>query len=133
MKVKLEPIEYAAMQAQYVQHKIPGGADALMINLSLMPESFWNSWWGSDSARNMAKVHNPQVDTLLAKAKTVEDLAARGAVYEEISTLVTKDAPWLFVVSDLSPRTTAPNVHGFVPAPSWFVDRLPCRSGGDLP
>lgn len=122
VKVELQPIEWAAMLTDYFVGKIPGDANALNISLSYQQEGFWTSWYGTDSIINAGKYSNPQVDALFAKAKTVEDSDARGDIYSQAAALITQDAPWLFVVSDLNPRATAPSVKGFEMPKSWFVD-----------
>jgi peptide/nickel transport system substrate-binding protein len=62
------------------------------------------------------------VDALIAKSSTEADDTQRNETYSQISALVTKDAPWLYVVNDRNPRVLAANVKGFVEPKSWFVD-----------
>jgi peptide/nickel transport system substrate-binding protein len=122
IKVELKPVEWASMLTDFFVGKIPGGADALNISLSYQQEGFWSSWFGTGNALNTGKYSNPQVDALFAKAKTELDPQRRSDLYAQASALVTKDAPWLFVVSDKNPRVLAANVTGFVEAKSWFAD-----------
>jgi len=120
--VKLEPIEWAAMLQDFFVGKIPGGAEAINISLSYQQEGFWASWYGTGSSLNAGKFSNAKVDSLFAKAKTITDPTERGAVYAEAAKIITEEAAWLFVVSDLNPRATAPSVKGFEMPKSWFVD-----------
>ncbi|MFN0030100.1 MAG: ABC transporter substrate-binding protein [Acidimicrobiales bacterium] len=122
VKVELEPIEWAAMLQDYFVGKIPGGAEAINISLSYQQEGFWNSWYGTGSATNAGKYSNAEVDALFKKAKTIEDADARSEVYADAAKVLTEDAPWLFIVSDLNPRATAPSVKDFTMPKSWFVD-----------
>lgn len=122
IKVELEPIEWAAMLQDFFVGNIPGGAEAINISLSYQQEGFWTSWYGTDAATNAGKYSNPEVDALFKEAKTIEDPEARSEVYAEASKLITDDAAWLFIVSDMNPRATAPSVKGFNMPKSWFVD-----------
>lgn len=122
VEVQLEPIEWAAMLTDFFVGNIPGGAEAINISLSYQQEGFWTSWYGTGSASNAGKYSNPDVDALFTKAKTIVDPAARGEVYAQAAKILTEDAPWLFVASDLNPRATSPSVHGFDMPKSWFVD-----------
>lgn len=120
--VELEPIEWAAMLTDFFAGKIPGDAASLNISLSYQQEGFWSTWFGTESALNVGKYSNPEVDGLFEKAKTTEEAEARGQVYADAAAIITEEAPWLFVVSDRNPRAIAPNVKGFVMPKSWFVD-----------
>ncbi len=131
VKVQLEPIEWAAMLQDYFVGKIPGGAEAINISLSYQQEGFWTSWYGTGSATNAGKYSNPEVDALFAKAKTIVDPVARSDVYAEAAKIITDDAAWLFIVSDLNPRATAPSVKGFEMPKSWFVDLTGISVGGE--
>jgi peptide/nickel transport system substrate-binding protein len=122
VKVKLQPVEWASMLTDYFSGKIPGGAGMINISLSMQQEGFWNVWFGTDSTTNVGKYSNPTVDSLLLKAKSTIDDSARNALYAQASAIITKDAPWLFIVDDRNPRVLAANVHGFVQPKSWFVD-----------
>ena len=44
------------------------------------------------------------------------------ALVVQANALVVDDAPWLFVVHDLSPRALSPKVKGFKRAQSWYQD-----------
>lgn len=130
VKVQLEPIEWAAMLTDFFVGNIPGGAEAINISLSYQQEGFWSSWYGTGSASNAGKYSNPEVDALFAEAKTVEEPAARSDLYAEAAEIITEDAAWLFIVSDMNPRATAPSVKGFEMPKSWFVDLTGVSVGG---
>jgi peptide/nickel transport system substrate-binding protein len=122
VKVEIKPIEWAAMVTAFLGGEVPDGADSVNISLSYQQEGFWTSWYGTGSATNVGKYSNPEVDALFAQAKTELDDEARGAIYADASKLITEDAPWLFIESDMNPRATAKNVTGFEMPKSWFVD-----------
>lgn len=120
--VELKPIEWAAMLNDFFVGNIPDGADALNISLSYQQEGFWEKWFASDSTLNAGKYANPEVDALLAEARTVLDDEARSDLYAQVAAILATDSPWLVVVNDRNPRVLAPNVTGFVQPQSWFAD-----------
>ena len=94
----------------------------LNISLSYQQEGFWAMWFGTGATLNTGHYSNPQVDELFTKAKSELDGQKRSDLYAQASAIVTKDAPWLFVVDDKNPRALAPNVKGFIEPKSWFAD-----------
>jgi peptide/nickel transport system substrate-binding protein len=122
INVTLEPVEWASMLTDFFSGRIPGGADMVNISLSMQQEGFWEFWFGSGSPSNAGKYSNPKVDSLLKQAKATLDDNARNKIYTQVVTLLTADAAWLDVVSDMNPRVLAPNVHGFIQPKSWFAD-----------
>jgi peptide/nickel transport system substrate-binding protein len=128
--VKLKPIEWSTMLGQYVAGKFPSGIDAMNISLSFQQESFWQLAFASTGPINLGHYKNPKVDALIAKAQTTVDATQRAGIYRDAATLITHDAPWLFVVNDRNPRALAPTVHGFVEPKSWFVDLTSTWVGG---
>jgi peptide/nickel transport system substrate-binding protein len=122
IKVNLRPIEWATEITQFVSGKFPAGIQAENISLSFQQEAFWDEAFGTDSPINAGHYSNPKVDALLAKAQTVVNQAQRYDLYAQAAGMITRDAPWLFVVNDKNPRALAPSVHGFVEPKSWFID-----------
>lgn len=110
------------MLTDFFAGKIPDNANAINISLSFQQEGFWSMWFGSQSLPNVGKYSNPQVDALLAQAKTVASDQARADIYAQVAGILGRDAPWLVVVNDKNPRVITENVHGFVQPQSWFVD-----------
>ncbi|GAA4873089.1 ABC transporter substrate-binding protein [Pseudonocardia benzenivorans] len=122
VKVELKPIEWAAMLNDFFAGNIPDDANAMNISLSYQQEGFWTSWFGSQSTSNAGKYSNPQVDALLAKARTILDDKQRSDVYAQVAQILGQDSPWLVVVNDKNPRVLSANVKGFVQPQSWFAD-----------
>lgn len=120
--VKLKPVEWSALLGEVIAGKFPAGIDAMNISLTFLQESSWGLYFGKEGPLNLGHYSNPKVDALLAEAQSTIDPEARSHLYQEASTLITHDAPWLFVVNDRNPRALAPNVHGFVEPKSWFID-----------
>jgi peptide/nickel transport system substrate-binding protein len=120
--VTLQPIEWASMLTNLKAGKIPGDADMMNISLSMQRESSWSLYLSSKGRLNLGHYSNPQVDALLAQAKSTFDDAKRSDLYAQATTIITQEASWLFVVDDRDPRVLASNVHGFIEPKSWFVD-----------
>ena len=121
--VNLEPIDFAAMMASMFAKEFPGGADAVNMSGSYLPETFWGVWFNpATSPINIGGFSSPEVDELLAKAMTIADSDERAAVYAEAAAVIQPIVPWLSVVNDLNARVLAPSVSGFVEPKSWFVD-----------
>lgn len=122
VQVELKPIEWAAMLSDFFAGNIPDGANALNISLSYQQEGFWEKWYASTSNLNTGGYANPEVDALLAQARTVLDGTERANLYAQVAALLTEDSPWLVVVNDRNPRVLSPDVTGFVQPQSWFAD-----------
>lgn len=122
VQVKLKPVEWSALLGEVVTGKMPAGVDAMNISLTFLQESSWGLYFGSEGPLNIGHYSNPRVDALLGEAQTTVDLKARSRIYRKAAALITRDAPWLFVVNDRNPRALAPDVHGFVEPKSWFMD-----------
>lgn len=122
IEVELEPVEWATMISSHHAGKIPGDADAINFAVSFDPPTFWRIFLGPGSPINLAKYDNSEVVSLVDQAELTLDQDGRGDIYASVAELVTADAPWLFVVSDLNSRVVAPHVKGFVQPQSWFVD-----------
>jgi peptide/nickel transport system substrate-binding protein len=122
VQVQLKPMEWAALRKDYYTGKIPDDADAVNASLAFAQEAFWGSAFGTGSNANPGHYSNPQVDGLLAQAKTVQDPAKRADIYAQVGQILNQDSPWLVVVNDRNPRALGKNVHGFVMPKSWFAD-----------
>jgi peptide/nickel transport system substrate-binding protein len=123
--VKLKPVEWSTMLAQYISGDFPAGVDAMNASLTFQQESFWSQAFASTGPLNIGHYENAKVDALLGEAQKTVGAAARADLYRQASALITQDAPWLFVVNDRNPRALASSVHGFVEPKSWFVDLTP--------
>ncbi|MEU3186752.1 ABC transporter substrate-binding protein [Streptomyces sp. NPDC006923] len=106
------------------------GSDAIAQSTTLFQsEALLPLFIGSGSPFWTGHYSNPKVDALLASAAASPDRKARQADYRQALSLVTRDAPWLFVVNDRNPRALAPTVHGLVQPQSWFLDLTTVRVG----
>jgi peptide/nickel transport system substrate-binding protein len=77
--------------------------------------------WPEEGGFNSGYYSNPEVDELLAKARTSTDQEERAELYKQMQEIVHEDAPWLFVANWKQNAVTAANVEGFTLQPSFFL------------
>ncbi|MFF0066374.1 ABC transporter substrate-binding protein [Streptomyces sp. NPDC005279] len=103
--------------------KVALGSDAIAQSTTLFQsEALLPLFIGSKSPFWTGNYSNPRVDKLLASASASTDQNKRRTDYRQALSLVTEDAPWLFVVNDRNPRALSPKVGGLVQPQSWFLD-----------
>ena len=64
---------------------------------------------------------NPKVDELLEAARASTDQNERARLYQEMQTIVQKDAPWVFVANWKQNAVTSDKVSSFSLQPSFFL------------
>nr|BFE59453.1 ABC transporter substrate-binding protein [Dactylosporangium thailandense] len=121
INVKLVPVEWASMGADFVAGKFPQGADLVNISLGFQQEGYWNMLLGA-APQNLSGLHDPQAEALFTQARATFDDTKRFDLYAQAAHILTDQAQWLYIVHDLNPRVLAPTVHGFVDPKSWYVD-----------
>lgn len=122
IKIDLMPIEWSTELQYFIGGKVPPGASAVAFSDSFIQESSWMTEFYSTAPINVSHFSNPTVDKLLVQAQSTVSNTARYADYSKVAAIVTREAPWLFVVNDRNPRALAPTVHGFIEPKSWFVN-----------
>ncbi len=81
--------------------------------------------------QNVAKYSSPRLDQLFAKGKAETDLGARNEIYREISELLLKESPWVWLYTGYRYQVLQPDVTGFVPLPTGSLESLgEVRIGG---
>jgi hypothetical protein len=79
----------------------------------------------SSRAQSSSASHSFQMQTFRRRSSQAFETFDPGpcnALVVQANALVVDDAPWLFVVHDLSPRALSPKVKGFKRAQSWYQD-----------
>lgn len=61
---------------------------------------------------NSTSYHNPEVDKLVDKARTMVDWEARKKLYQEAETKIIDDAPWIFLYTNVEYKLVQPYVKG---------------------
>ncbi|GGO22654.1 ABC transporter substrate-binding protein [Microbispora rosea subsp. aerata] len=131
IRVTIKTIEWSALLSQEASGTVPYGADAIAQSTTLFQsEALLPLFLGSGSPFWTGHYSNKNVDALLKTAAQSPDLDGRAETYRKALDLVTRDAPWLFVVNDRNPRALAPTVHGLVQPKSWFLDLTTVWVGG---
>lgn len=120
--INLEPIQWASEITDLISGKLAPGSTAMAFSDTFLQEASWERMFYSKSPINLSHYSNPTVDADMLKAQTVVNTKARYALYTKAAAIITKQAPWLFVVNDRNPRALAPTVHGFIEPKSWFVN-----------
>ncbi len=124
-----EVVEWGAMLLGYrsaPDAPASKGVDALNISLSYTDPSsmfrYHHSTSYSPKNQNWGHWSDPRLDDLLIRAQETFDPSARDKILAEAHGLVVDEAPWVWIVHDLSPRALSPKVKGFKPAQSWSQD-----------
>ena len=123
IKAAIRTTDWSALLSTEAKGQVPLGSQALAQSTTLFQsESLLPLFLGTGSPFWTGHYSDPEVDRLFKEASASVDPATRQRDYRQALDLVTRDAPWLFVVNDRNPRALAPDVHGFVQPQSWFVD-----------
>ncbi|WP_030266041.1 ABC transporter substrate-binding protein [Streptomyces sp. NRRL B-24484] len=128
IKVELRTTDWSTLIGAEAKGQVALGSDAIAQSTTLFQsEALLPLFIGSKSPFWTGHYANPQVDALLASASASPDRQKRQADYRKALSLVTQDAPWLFVVNDRNPRALSPKVEGLVQPQSWFLDLTTVR------
>ncbi|MFI9328404.1 ABC transporter substrate-binding protein [Kitasatospora sp. NPDC052868] len=130
IKVELRTTDWTTLIGAEAKGQVALGSDAIAQSTTLFQsEALLPLFIGSKSPFWTGHYANPQVDELLDSSAASADQAGRQAGYRKALSLVTQDAPWLFVVNDRNPRALSPKVQGLVQPQSWFLDLTTVRVG----
>ncbi|AVO33900.1 ABC transporter substrate-binding protein [Ottowia oryzae] len=103
------------------------GANAVNISFAAMDPFFAMVRFVSSKAfppasNNWGYYGNPEVDKLVADARTSFDDKARDAALAKLHAHMVEDPPFLYVAHDVGPRAMSPKVKHVVQPRSWFID-----------
>lgn len=78
------------------------------------PDNYLWTLFSSDNIGqdNSTRYSNPQVDTLLNKARSITDWDQRKKLYQEAETKIVDDAPWIFLYTNVEYKPVQPYVKG---------------------
>ncbi|MCB1467717.1 MAG: ABC transporter substrate-binding protein [Rhizobiaceae bacterium] len=109
------------------------GADAMNMSLVTSDISMLARWFWSENfapkGGNWSNWKNDEFDALLEEVQASTGLDGVDDKIRRLHEILVDDAPWLWVVHDLSPRAMTSNVEGFNPAQAWFQDFTPIHIG----
>jgi peptide/nickel transport system substrate-binding protein len=103
------------------------GANAVNISFAAMDPFFAMVRFVSTKAfppvsNNWGYYGNPEVDKLVADARTSFDDKARDAALARLHTYIVDDAPFVWIAHDVGPRALSAKVKNVVQPKSWFID-----------
>jgi oligopeptide transport system substrate-binding protein len=70
-------------------------------------------------SENRSFYRNPNLDRVLDQARVESNPEKRRALYIQAQTMVTEDAPWVFLWNDIKMEAWQPYVRGYHPHPVW--------------
>ncbi|MGD1974311.1 MAG: ABC transporter substrate-binding protein [Desulfobacterales bacterium] len=126
LKVKIETYEWNTFLGK-VNPGLEGKADiAQMAWMTNDPDTLpflalRSGAWPDKGGFNSGYYANPDVDSLLEKARATTDQAERAKLYKQMQTIVYDDAPWVFVANWKQNAVSVKGVKDFKLQPSFFL------------
>ncbi|MBO9356178.1 ABC transporter substrate-binding protein [Bordetella petrii] len=118
-QLSLRPTEYAAL----LNEAQSGNFELLMRGWSgrVDPDGNIYQFVTCKGALNDGRYCNPEVDKLLAQARTVPDEAKRKAIYDQAQEILQADAQAVYIYYQPWPFVLAKKVQGFKPYPDGMI------------
>jgi peptide/nickel transport system substrate-binding protein len=102
------------------------GDNGINISLSFTDPSSMFRYYAIDSFSptnyNWGHWDNQEFTDLVKKAQATFNPDEQNKLLAQAHEIVVDEAPWLFIVHDLNPRSMSKHVTGFHPAQSWYQD-----------
>ncbi len=131
--VELDVIEWNALFSNWragAKDASSRGAHATNVTFAAMDPffamvRFTSSKTVPPTSNNWGYFTSPELDALIADARTSFDGTARDAALAKLHAKIVEEAPFLWVAHDVGPRAMSPKVKGVVQPKSWFIDIAP--------
>jgi peptide/nickel transport system substrate-binding protein len=131
--VELEVVEWNALFTNWragAKDPTSRGAHATNVTFAAMDPFFAMVRFSSSktvapTSNNWGYYTHPELDELIAKARTSFTDTERDAGLAKLHARIVEDAPFLWVAHDVGPRAMSAQIKGFVQPKSWFVDLAP--------
>ena len=128
--VELDVIEWNALFTNWragAKDASSRGAHATNVTFAAMDPffamvRFTSSKTVPPTSNNWGYFTSPELDGLIAAARTSFDATARDAALAKLHAKVGEEAPFLWVAHDVGPRAMSAKVKGVVQPKSWFID-----------
>ncbi len=128
--VELDVIEWNALFSNWragAKDASSRGAHATNVTFAAMDPffamvRFTSSKTVAPTSNNWGYFTSPELDALIADARTSFEGAARDAALAKLHAKIVEEAPFLWVAHDVGPRAMSPKVKGVVQPKSWFID-----------
>lgn len=106
------------------------GATATNVSFAAMDPFFAMVRFASSgtvppTSNNWGYFTSPELDALIADARTSFDDKARDAALAKLHAKIVEEAPFVWIAHDTGPRAMSPKVRGVVQPKSWFIDIAP--------
>lgn len=103
------------------------GANATNVSFAAMDPFFGMVRFASTKtfppvSNNWGYYGNPEIDAIIAEARTSFDDNARDAALAKLHARMVDDSPFVWIAHDVGPRAISPKVKGVVQPQSWFID-----------
>lgn len=128
--VELDVIEWNALFTNWragAKDASSRGAHATNVTFAAMDPffamvRFTSSKTVPPTSNNWGYFTSPELDGLIAAARTSFDATARDAALAKLHAKIVEEAPFLWVAHDVGPRAMSAKVKGVVQPKSWFID-----------
>lgn len=132
IEARIRTVEWAAFIREFV-HK--GRFDAVILGWTITqdPDIFqiWHSSQAHDGGLNFTRYANPEVDTILEKARATPDRKSRQKLYWRLQEILDKDQPYCFLFVPYALPIVQSRFHGIEPAlagimynfEDWYVPK----------
>ncbi|MCW3474743.1 ABC transporter substrate-binding protein [Limobrevibacterium gyesilva] len=119
LTVKLQPVSVSDWYPQLIQ----GAINFLPIRWTQRPDpdGLFTYLFHGKSAANTSRYVNPEVDSLLDKARGLSDQSERARLYREAQALMTHDLPYIPLFFSIEFAAMRDNVRNF----TWVADEIP--------
>jgi ABC-type transport system substrate-binding protein len=106
------------------------GATATNVSFAAMDPFFAMVRFSSSGAlppvsNNWGYFTSPELDQLIANARTTFDDKARDEALAKLHAKIVDEAPFVWIAHDTGPRAMNAKVQGVVQPKSWFIDIAP--------
>ena len=131
--VELDVVEWNALFTNWragAKDPTSRGAHATNVTFAAMDPFFAMVRFSSSktvapTSNNWGYYMHPEIDELIAKARTSFADKARDEALGRLHARIVDDAAFLWVAHDVGPRAMSAKIKGFVQPKSWFVDLAP--------
>jgi peptide/nickel transport system substrate-binding protein len=117
--LKLQPLEFTTLLEQEDEGKF----QILQLGWSgrVDPDANITNFVGTQGSQNVAEYSNPEVDRLLAQARTTNDVATRAKLYGEVQTQTEKDDPIIYLYRQRNLTGVSKDVSGVQVYPDGII------------
>jgi peptide/nickel transport system substrate-binding protein len=119
LKVRIEPVSISDWYPQLLK----GAINFLPIRWSQRPDpdGLLTYLYHSKSAHNSSRYLNPELDSLLDRARALDDRKARQELYKSAQEMIVRDVPYIYIFHSIEFAAMRDDVRNYV----WIPDEIP--------